>query len=693
MENQIPNRLINESSLYLQQHAYNPVYWYPWSEEAFNKAQKEEKPIFLSIGYSTCHWCHVMERESFENKEIAELLNKYFVSIKVDREERPDIDHIYMMTCQLITGSGGWPLSVFLTPEQVPFFAGTYFPPKSRYGRIGFKDLLTGINNKWIENREEILENAQNLTEHLNKVYNSEESEQINELLLHKTVNQFEKRFDSTYGGFGTAPKFPSPHNLIFLLRYSKAYNHTISYEMVIKTLEKMRLGGIFDHIGFGFHRYSTDKEWLVPHFEKMLYDQAMLMHAYVDAYFLSGNNELRNTAELIAKYVLRDLKDRNGGFHSAEDADSEGVEGKFYVWSEEELKIILTEDELKFAKVVYNISTNGNYKDELTKQPCGNNIPHHIEQIEIIASSLDMNPIELIEKRDLICNKLFTEREKRIRPIKDDKILTDWNGLIISALAKLFTATNNRDYLDGAELAWIFIEKKIIVDDKLLHRYRNNTAGLTATIDDYAFLIWGLLELYDATYNESYLLKCCNLTNTVIDDFWDSSLGGFFFTPKYGENLIIRTKEFYDGAIPSGNSVMAINLTRLSKLTLNNSFDQYSDQIQNTFSSSLIKAPLGSTFLLSNYLNKLIPSFSIIIVGKPDSDDVKKVIEFIRNNFHFNISVFVKKDDSSSFKQLNNYSMLNGKPTFYLCKDHNCILPTNEPNEIINQLLKPDNY
>lgn len=687
MENLIPNLLINESSPYLQQHAYNPVKWYPWCDEAFNKALKEDKPIFLSIGYSTCHWCHVMERESFENKETAELLNKYFVSIKVDREERPDIDHIYMMTCQLITGSGGWPLSVFMTAKQVPFFAGTYFPPKSRFGRIGFNDLLSGIISKWLENREEILENSKNLSEHLIKVYKSEESVQLTELLLHETVSQFENRFDSTDGGFGTAPKFPSPHNLLFLLRYSKVYNHSIASEMVEKTLNKMRMGGIFDHIGFGFHRYSTDKEWLVPHFEKMLYDQAMLVHAYVDAFFLSGNEELLSSAELIVKYVMRDLSDNNGGFHSAEDADSEGVEGKFYVWKEEELKSILTEDDLQFAKVVYNISAIGNYNDEFTRQASGNNIPHYIEHEFDLATSLGMSTIEFSEKRDRIRELLFNEREKRIHPIKDDKILTDWNGLMISALARLYTATNNIIYLERAELAWNFIEGKMIVDGKIFHRYRNNKAGLTATLDDYAFLIWGLLELYSATYNESYLLNCSELTKIAIEDFWDPNSGGFFFTPKYGENLIIRTKEIYDGAIPSGNSVMAMNLNRLSRLTFDIDLGNYFNEMLKSCSSILTKAPLGSTFLLNSHLYKLSSPIDLVIVGSPDSDEAKIVIEFIRNNFLFNISVFIKKDDLCSYKQFINYFMLNSKPTFYLCKNNNCSLPTNDTNEILNQL------
>jgi len=686
MENQIPNRLIKESSPYLLQHAYNPVDWYPWGKEAFSKALKEDKPIFLSIGYSTCHWCHVMERESFENKETADLLNKYFVSIKVDREERPDIDHIYMMTCQLMTGSGGWPLSVFMTAGQVPFFAGTYFPPKSRYGRIGFNDLLSGINSKWQENRDEILENSRNLTEHLNKVNNSEESVQLSEMILHKTVDQFEKRFDSNDGGFGNAPKFPSPHNLLFLMRYSKAYNRVIASEMALKTLSKMRMGGIFDHIGYGFHRYSTDKEWLVPHYEKMLYDQAILMHAYTDAYFLSGNEDFINTAELIAKYVISDLSDQNGGFHSAEDADSEGIEGKFYVWTEEELKSILTEDDLQFAKAVYNVLAIGNYNDEFTRQPSGNNILHQIEHDIDLAASLGVSSIEFSQKKERIRELLFTKREKRIRPLKDDKVLTDWNGLMISALAKLYSATNNIIYLEKAELAWNFIEEKMIVDGKIIHRYRNNTAGLTATLDDYAFLIWGLLELYDATYNDIYLLKCCELTKTAIEDFWDSSSGGFFFSPRYGENLIIRTKESYDGAIPSGNSVMAMNLNRLSRLTFDTELDKYCNELLKSYSSLLTNSPLGSTFLLITLLNKLTVQFDLVIVGNPISDEAKKVIDLIRSEF-LNISVIVKRDEASSVKQLAEYSMANGKTTFYLCKNFNCELPTNNPEEVIRQL------
>lgn len=679
-----PNQLIDECSPYLLQHAYNPVDWNPWNEEVFRKALREDKPIFLSIGYSTCHWCHVMEKESFEDLEISELLNRYFISIKVDREERPDIDHIYMMACQMMTGSGGWPLSIFMTPKREPFFAGTYFPKTSGFGRIGFKDLLINIHNAWMEKRDDILKSSFQISEHLKRVYEQENSVQLDEQILREVVEQFHSRYDSVHGGFGTAPKFPSAHNLLFLLRYAKTYSNNSASEMALSTLKKMRMGGIFDQIGFGFHRYSTDREWLVPHFEKMLYDQAMLIHAYLEAFRLSGGTEFLNTAESIAEYVLRDLSDSKGGFHSAEDADSEGIEGEFYMWTEDELKRILSEVEFLFVKRAYNISSTGNYKDEFTKKPSGKNILHLIESEDIIASSMQMSLIEFTTNITLIRRKLFNEREKRTRPLKDDKVLTDWNGLMISALARLFIASQNSKYLSIAGNAYRFIQENMIHEGRLVHRYRNNTAGLTATIDDYAFFIWGSIELYEATFNEKYLAKASELTQTVIDDFWDAEFGGFFFTPNYGEELIVRTKEIYDGAIPCGNSVMAMNLFRLSRLTVNYTFENCANKILETFSSSIQKAPLGSTFLLSTLIGKFSPTYDLIIVGDPESKPTKKVIDFIQENYLFNISTFIKRNENPGFVSMNNYTMINDLTTFYICKDYRCELPTNNYEDVI---------
>ncbi len=443
-----PNRLINETSPYLLQHSNNPVDWYPWCDEAFQKAADEDKPVFLSIGYSTCHWCHVMEKESFEDEEVADLMNNVFVSIKVDREERPDIDHIYMMVCQMMTGSGGWPLSIIMTPDRKPFFAGTYFPKENRYGRIGFKELIRSIDNVWKTKRNDIIESADDITNYLKQIYRKDSAANITEEIVDKAFDHFAKRFDDQYGGFGSSPKFPSPHNLMFLLRYWKKTGNQLALEMVTKTLTNMRMGGIYDHVGFGFHRYSTDKEWLVPHFEKMLYDQAMLIIIYSEAYTATGNCEFNKTAEEIIEYLLRDMDADNGGFYSAEDADSEGEEGKFYVWTKSELLDILGTEDADFATRLFNTTETGNFLEESTKKYNGTNILHLKKPLMNLSEDLGITYDELNLKIESIRKKLYDYRKNRILPFKDDKILLDWNALMIAALSIAGRSFNNKKYI-----------------------------------------------------------------------------------------------------------------------------------------------------------------------------------------------------------------------------------------------------
>jgi len=528
------NHLINEKSPYLLQHAENPVDWYPWCDEAFERAKNENKPIFLSIGYSTCHWCHVMEKESFQDEEVAKILNENFISIKVDREERPDIDSVYMNICQAMTGHGGWPLTIIMTPDKKPFFAGTYIPKYSKYNRLGLIDLLQRIAQLWNENREKLLLLADQITDEIKQALTHiQPKETIDEQIFTQAYDQLESQFDPEYGGFGSAPKFPTPHNLMFLLRYWKTTGNIKALAMVEKTLNSMSLGGIYDHIGFGFHRYSTDRQWILPHFEKMLYDQALISIAYLEAYQATGNLRYKKLCDEILSYVLRNLTNPDGGFYSAEDADSEGEEGKFYLWEFEELRKLLNQDEFNFVCEKFNIQKDGNYFDELRKGRTGKNIFYLTQQLNE----------EENEKWQRIRQKLFEHREKRIHPLKDDKILTDWNGLMIAAFAKAYSVLKIDEYLNVARKSADFILKNLYKDGKLLHRFRDGEAKIDGYLDDYSFFIWGLLELYEASFETRYLKTAIDLTETMIQLFWDGENGGFYFTDSENKDVIFRQK------------------------------------------------------------------------------------------------------------------------------------------------------
>jgi len=691
--NKSPNRLINEKSPYLLQHAHNPVDWFPWSEEAFHKARRENKPIFLSIGYSTCHWCHVMEHESFEDIETAELMNKVFVSIKVDREERPDIDNIYMTVCQMMTGSGGWPLSIVMTPDKKPFFSGTYFPKESRYGRIGFKELINNINEAWLNKRSEIESSADELTNYLQNINSPPGvSIKLNPDIFNIAYNNFEKRFDPLNGGFGSSPKFPSPHNLMFLLRYWKRTGDNIALEIVTKTLTEMRKGGIFDHVGFGFHRYSTNKNWLVPHFEKMLYDQALLIMTYTEAYQATQILDFKKTAEEIIHYVLRDMTSPEGGFYSAEDADSEGVEGKYYLWTQEELLKILGKGNADFAFNVFNTNSNGNFHEKATGKSYGENILHLSKSLNETATNLNIDKNDLNQRLESIRLKLFNERETRVHPYKDDKILTDWNGLMIAALAKTGSVFGSNNFIAAAEESYSFIEKYLMdKGKKILHRYRDGDSSITGNIDDYAFLIWGLIELYEATFKVQYISKAVELTDFTLKHFGDESSGGFFFTPDFGEKLLVRTKEIYDGAIPSGNSAMLYNLIRIARITSVSVYENYADNLLDYFSESVQKAPSGSSLFLSAFEFMIGPSYEIIIVGNRNDLETQNIINSIMQKFIPNKMIILKdpidSDYSMPFEYLDSYSQINSKPTIYICQNFQCGLPTTDINDALSML------
>jgi hypothetical protein len=564
-----PNRLIYEKSPYLLQHAYNPVEWWPWCEEAFQKARREDKPIFLSIGYSTCHWCHVMEEESFEDPEVAKLLNEAFICIKVDREERPDIDSIYMAACQLMTGQGGWPLTVLLTPDGKPFFAATYIPKEGHFGRVGLKELIPRVRELWRSRRGDLVKEAEKALELLKRVSQLPAGEELGEGALRRAYEQLAQEFDSTYGGFGAAPKFPLPHRLTFLLRYWKRTGEPHALEMVETTLKKMRLGGIYDHVGFGFHRYSTDRGWKLPHFEKMLYDQALLAISHLEAYQATDDGEYARTAREIFDYVLRDLLSPEGGFYSAEDADSEGEEGKFYVWQEEEIRAVLPVEETELAFKLFNVEAYGNFVEETSGRRTGRNVLYLGKPLSEWSLELGLSENELGKRLEKIRQKLFEERGRRVRPHRDDKILADWNGLMIVALAKgAQVLAEPSYYAEAAERAAGFILRAMRdPEGGLLHRYREGEAAVAAFLDDYAFLIWGLIELYETTFKPRHLRAALELSETALERFWDEERGGFFFTAQDAE-VLVRRKEIYDGAVPSGNSVMMLNLLRLGRMT-----------------------------------------------------------------------------------------------------------------------------
>jgi uncharacterized protein YyaL (SSP411 family) len=654
------------------------VDWFQWSDEAFQKASDEDKPVFLSIGYSTCHWCHVMEKESFEDEEVAALMNDAFVSIKVDREERPDIDHIYMMVCQMMTGSGGWPLSIIMTPDRKPFFAGTYFPKENRYGRIGFKDLIRSIDIAWKTKRSEIFNSADEITNYLTQIYKKDSSVELTEEITDNAFDHFAKRFDDKYGGFGSSPKFPSAHNLMFLLRYWKKTGNQLALEMVTKTLINMRMGGIYDHVGYGFHRYSTDKEWLVPHFEKMLYDQAMLIIIYSEAFTATGNNEFKKTAEEIIEYLLRDMHSNDGGFYSAEDADSEGEEGKFYVWNKSELIDALGIEDADFASRLFSANEAGNYLEESAKKFNGTNILHLKEPLKDLSAKLGLTYDELDLKIESIRKKLYGYRKKRIHPFKDDKILLDWNSLVIAALSIAGRSFNNHRYISIAAGCYDFINKFLTSNSgELLHMYRDKRASVSAKLDDYAFFIWGLIELYQSNFDTKYILHAVELCNNAIDKFWDNESGGFYFSTDDDTSLLVRTKEIYDGAIPSGNSVMFSNLLRLSRITANNKFEEYASKLLDTFSESVNRAPSGSTYLLSYLDFYWGNSYEIIISSSQVNEAVENIIMKLYQNFIPNKIVVARYDPlSPPFNYLKNYSSKEGTPLIYVCKNFTCELP-----------------
>ncbi|MBF0607071.1 MAG: thioredoxin domain-containing protein [Candidatus Magnetobacterium sp. LHC-1] len=590
------NRLKSEKSPYLLQHADNPVDWYPWGAEAFTAAQTQDKPVFVSIGYSTCHWCHVMAHESFEDNDVAAILNDSFICVKVDREERPDVDSVYINACQIMTGTAGWPLTVIMTPDKKPFFTGTYIPRSTRNGYLGLIEIAARISDFWQTRKADLLAMANKAidamkasltTTNINPDYAPDTS------LSDKAYQQLLGKYDPENGGFGTAPKFPAAHNLMFLMRHFRRTNDPNALEMVETTLSKLRQGGIFDQLGFGFHRYSTDAQWLVPHFEKMLYDQAMLTIAYAEAFQLTGKGVYETTLREVLTYVLRDMRDARGGFYCSEDADSDGVEGLFYLWRYDEITEALGETAtVELAIDVFNVRREGNFHNELTKSMDGRNILH----LRDTPPKSGVNTVF-----DAVVTELLQKRRQRIAPFKDTKILTDWNGLMIGALAVAARVVNEPLYLDAAKTATDFILTAMSAPDgRLRHCYKDGNSSIDATLDDYAFLVYGLTELYESSLNADYLHEAGRLNKVMIDDFQDTSGGGFYMTPSGNTELPVRPKDVYDGAYPSGNSLALVNLVRLSRLTADTELKAKAHRLISVFATTVQQAPLAYTMFLN---------------------------------------------------------------------------------------------
>ncbi len=689
------NRLIFEKSPYLLQHARNPVDWYPWGDAAFERARAENKPVFLSVGYATCHWCHVMERESFEDADVARLMNGIFVCVKVDREERPDIDAVYMSVTQALSGHGGWPMTVILTPDKQPFFAGTYFPKQSRHGRPGMIELATAIREAWTERRHEVVQSANEIMTRIRSLRDQDGVEEApGQSIVDEAFVQLQSQFDAVNGGFGRAPKFPMPHNLSFLLRFAHRTGRNDALAMVEKTLTAMRRGGLYDHVGFGFHRYSTDERWFLPHFEKMLYDQAMLAIAYTEAYQVTRKDSYKNTAEEIVAYVLRDMTDRDGGFYSAEDADSEGEEGKFYQWTYAEIVDALGETDAVLWCDVYHAEKDGNCYEEATRELNGRNIFFTDKANDVLADELGLREQVLLQKLDHLRRKLFDRREGRIHCFKDDKILTDWNGLMIAALAKAAKAFQKNHYADAAARAALFVLTRLrSPDGRLMKRYRAGDAGLPAHLEDYAFLVWGLLELYEATWDASWLNESLALTHTMIAEFHDPEKGGFFMTRLTPDELPFRPKEIYDGAIPSGNSVAALNLYRLGRMTDNGEFIRLADGIGKAFSPQISRYPAGFCQYLIAKILADGPSREIVIVGS-DRDSVREFMSIVQTRFLPGDVVLVKIGEDGEIGMLSpfvaDYVAVDGKPTVYVCKNFACQTPIHRVEELEQVLRRP---
>ncbi len=678
------NRLIHETSPYLLQHAHNPVEWYPWGEEALERAKREQKPILLSIGYSACHWCHVMERESFENEDIAAVMNELFVNIKVDREERPDLDEIYMNAVQIMTRHGGWPMTVFLTPNLKPFYGGTYYPPEDRYGRPGFPKVMHAVAEAFNEKNAQVLEQADQLTTQLNQMSNlvDPHEHELTEELITKAFQHYRSQFDSQYGGFGNAPKFPPSMGLPFLLRYWHHSGNPNALEMVELTLQKMALGGMYDQLGGGFHRYSTDARWLVPHFEKMLYDNAQLVVAYFEAYQATQNSFYRDIATETLDYVLREMYDaEKGGFYSTQDADSEGVEGKFFVWELPDVEDIIGEKNAEIFCEYYDITPQGNFE--------GENILHVQTPPDIFARKLRMDQDELEALLADGRQKLFEEREKRIKPGLDDKILTSWNGIMIRGMAMGYQLTRKPEYLTACEKSAEFVLTTLSQDNGLLFRtYREGKSHLNAYLEDYSYFIAGLIALYEASFEPRWLTEAERLAHLMIDQFGDEAGDGFFFTGKAHESLIVQSKSAYDGATPAGVSMAIHSLFRLAKHLDKPEFHNKAVETLKLYFNQLEVMPSGSGQLLCELAFLISTPKEIAIVGGKRDTKTEAMLTALHGMYLPNkIVALSEPNDGGALPLLANKPQIDNSTTAYVCENYVCQTPTTEIDAFLGML------
>ena len=672
------NNLIHETSPYLLQHAHNPVDWYGWNDEALKKAKDENKPIFLSIGYSSCHWCHVMAHESFENDEVAKFMNENFVNIKVDREERPDIDDIYQKVCQIATGQGGWPLSIFLTPDQKPFYVGTYFPVLDSYGRPGFGSICRQLSQAWKEKPKDIEKSADNFLDALNKTEKITVPSKLERAILDEAAMNLFQLGDSTYGGFGSAPKFPNAANVSFLFRYAKMSGLSKFTEFGLKTLKKMANGGIFDQIGGGFHRYSTDAKWLVPHFEKMLYDNALIPVNYAEAYQITKDPFYLDVLRKTLDFVLREMTSPEGGFYSAYDADSEGIEGKFYVWKKSEIREILGDDADIFC-LFYDVTDGGNWE--------GNNILCNNLNISTVAFNFGTTEEKVKEILQTCSKKLLDVRSKRVAPGLDDKILVSWNSLMITAFAKGYRVTNDSRYLDAAKDCISFIENNLFSGDKLLRTYKNKTAKIDGYLEDYSYFVNCLLDVFEIDPDPKYLKLALKLGHHLVDHFWDSENNSFFMTSDNHEKLIIRPKSNYDLSLPSGNSVSAFVMLRLYHFSQEQQFLEITTKILESQAQMAAENPFGFGYLLNTISIYLEKPVEITIINTENSQLCNSVIlEYLPN------SIIVTVQSSDQLSALSEYPFFAGKSfeektSAFVCKNFTCSLPLHTIDEINAQL------
>lgn len=684
-QSKFTNRLINETSPYLLQHAHNPVDWHPWGPEALDLSRRENKPILLSIGYSACHWCHVMERESFENEPIAKLMNDHFINIKVDREERPDLDAIYMSAVQMMTGHGGWPMTVFLTPDGRPFYGGTYFPPDDRHGLPGFPRLLIAVAEGYRDRRDEIEQSADGLLREIRRhdAAAAPSEEELTTEILDRAVADLLSRRDPVHGGFGRAPKFPPSMTLTFLLRQHQRTKDPSIMAAVDLTMRKMALGGMYDQLGGGFHRYSVDEKWLAPHFEKMLYDNALLSRLYLDAWLASGNPFYKQICIEILDYVRREMTDHTGGFYSAQDADSEGVEGKFFVWTPHEVDRVLGSEDGPLFRRYFDVTEAGNFEES--------NILHIDEERSAIAKRMGVSVDRLDQVIERGKRALFEARESRIKPHRDEKTLTAWNALMLRSFAEAGRALDRQDYLEVAVRNAEFLLTSMRPEgagDRLLRTYKDGRSKLNAYLEDYAYLSDALLSLYEATFDEKWFDHARSLADAMIRQFWDAEQGGFYFTSEDHETLITRTKDFYDNAIPAGNSVAVAVLLRLSLLTGEMRYRELSEQVLKSMKPLMMRAPSAFGHLLCALDFYLASPYEIALVSGPDAADAKQLVQAVFRRYLPNrVVAFGKSGAPSSVRLLEGRTSLNDKATAYVCRNFYCEAPVTDVAQLEAQL------